>query len=296
MKNITLFLSALVALLFSVAETSAQITPPYYNPANVRITGGTINGTAVGATTAAAGSFTSLSSTKTSSDNLVVVDTTGSFKSGIGFYNNASGPYTKLYFDNATNETVFNHSYPNGSFLLQYNSNTIGTITSTGLAVTGALSASGLLTANGGSPGNPSLATQYQMSVGTDIVLNPSGYGVVVSGSRVVAIDTTALTLDTGVNLVTANDVIMGKTITAPATTGAQTINKTTGRVNFAAAATSLVVTNSLATANSICHVTKATNDATMRLGACVAAAGSITIYADVAPAAETAVNFTVTN
>ena len=60
-------------------------------------------------------------------------------------------------------------------------------------AVTGTLSASGLLTANGGSPGNPSLATQYQMSVGTDIVLNPSGYGVVVSGSRVVAIDTTGL-------------------------------------------------------------------------------------------------------
>lgn len=90
--------------------------------------------------------------------------------------------------------------------------------------------------------------------------------------------------------------IILSKTITAPATTGAQTINKSTGRVNFAAAATSLVVTNSLATADSICHVTKATNDATMRLGACVAAAGTITIYADVAPAAETAVNFTVTN
>lgn len=91
-------------------------------------------------------------------------------------------------------------------------------------------------------------------------------------------------------------DIVLDKTITAPGTTGAQTINKSTGRVNFAAAATSLVVTNSLATANSICHVTKATNDATMRLGACVAAAGTITIYADVAPAAETAVNFTITN
>lgn len=93
-----------------------------------------------------------------------------------------------------------------------------------------------------------------------------------------------------------AGDMVYDKTITAPGTTGAQTINKTTGRVNFAAAATSLVVTNSLATANSICQLTKATNDATMRLGACVAAAGTLTIYADVAPAAEAAVNFIVTN
>lgn len=53
MKNIAIYLSALVALLFSVAETSAQITPPYYNPANVRITGGNINGTTVGETTPA---------------------------------------------------------------------------------------------------------------------------------------------------------------------------------------------------------------------------------------------------
>ena len=42
-----------------------------------------------------------------------------------------------------------------------------------------------------------------------------------------------------------ANDLCLGKTITAAGTTGAQTINKPMGSVNFATAAASLVVTNS---------------------------------------------------
>jgi hypothetical protein len=97
-------------------------------------------------------------------------------------------------------------------------------------------------------------------------------------------------TLTVGTNLA------LPKTIVTTGTTGAQTINKTSGRVNFASAATSLVVTNSLVTANSIIQVTKATNDSTARLGAAVAGSGSFTIYMDVAPSAECAVNFTVTN
>jgi hypothetical protein len=91
-------------------------------------------------------------------------------------------------------------------------------------------------------------------------------------------------------------DISLTKTITAVATTGAQTINKSSGAVNFAAAATSLVVTNSLVTANSVILISKATNDTTARLGAVVAAAGSFTIYMDVAPMAETRVNFILTN
>lgn len=91
-------------------------------------------------------------------------------------------------------------------------------------------------------------------------------------------------------------DFALSKTITAPGTTGAQTINKSTGRVNFAAAATSLVVTNSLVDANSICQVTIATNDANAANGKCVTGAGSFTIYLGVAGTGETAVNFTITN
>lgn len=88
----------------------------------------------------------------------------------------------------------------------------------------------------------------------------------------------------------------LAKTITGGGTTGNQTIDKATGSVNFAAAATSLVVTNSLVTAGSVIIVTLGTNDATARLGAAVAAAGSFTIYMTAAPTAETRVNFLVTN
>ena len=94
---------------------------------------------------------------------------------------------------------------------------------------------------------------------------------------------------------VTGN-VVLDKTITAGGTTGAQTINKTSGRVNFAAAAASLVVTNSLVTANSIIICTVGSNDTTMKSVQAVAAAGSFTLYPNATPTAETKVNFLVTN
>lgn len=93
-----------------------------------------------------------------------------------------------------------------------------------------------------------------------------------------------------------AGDLQLGKTVTAAGTTGARTINQTSGTVNFAAAAASLVVTNSLVSANSIIMCTVGTNDATMKSVQAVAAAGSFTIYPNAAPTAETRVNFVVTN
>jgi len=86
------------------------------------------------------------------------------------------------------------------------------------------------------------------------------------------------------------------KTITAAGTTGAQTINKMSGSVNFAAAATSLVVTNSLVTANSVIIATVASNDATMKTVAAVATGGSFTLYANAGATAETRVNWFLTN
>lgn len=94
----------------------------------------------------------------------------------------------------------------------------------------------------------------------------------------------------------TTDGLIVPKTITAGGTTGAQTINKTAGSVNFAAAATSLVVTNSFVDANSVIIATVATNDTTMKSVAVVAGAGSFTLHADVAPTAETRVNWFVAN
>lgn len=106
-----------------------------------------------------------------------------------------------------------------------------------------------------------------------------SGYKLYVSGKSYLG---TALEAD--------------KTVTAGGTTGARTINKPAGTVNFAAAATSLVVTNSLVTANSIIIATVGTNDATMTSVAAVAAAGSFTLHANAAATAETRVNFLVIN
>ena len=94
----------------------------------------------------------------------------------------------------------------------------------------------------------------------------------------------------------TAGDIQLPKTITAPGTTGARTINQTSGRVNFAAAATSLVVTNSLCFATSMICCTIATNDVTANGIRVVAGAGSFTIFLLTAPTTETAVNFLLTN
>jgi len=93
----------------------------------------------------------------------------------------------------------------------------------------------------------------------------------------------------------TANDLSLSKTITAPATTGNQTINKAAGRVNIAAAGTTVVVTCSLVTANSIIVAVAATADATARVTNVVPAAGSFTINT-VATTAETAFNFLIVN
>lgn len=94
----------------------------------------------------------------------------------------------------------------------------------------------------------------------------------------------------------TTDGLIVPKTVTAGGTTGAQTINKTAGTVNFAAAATSLVVTNSFVDANSIIIATVGTDDVTMKSVAVVAAAGSFTLYANAAATAETRVNWFVAN
>lgn len=100
----------------------------------------------------------------------------------------------------------------------------------------------------------------------------------------------------TGGTLAGITAVSLDKTITGGGTTGAQTIDKPSGSVNFAAAATSLVVTNSLVATSSVILATVATNDTTMTSVQAVAGAGSFTLYANAAATAETRVNFLVTN
>lgn len=88
----------------------------------------------------------------------------------------------------------------------------------------------------------------------------------------------------------------LDRTITAGGTTGAQTINKMAGTVNFAAAATTLVVTDSLVSTTSICFAVVRTADATALLKNVVPAAGSFTITLNAAATAETSVGFWCTN
>lgn len=89
-------------------------------------------------------------------------------------------------------------------------------------------------------------------------------------------------------------DIEIGGTVAG--TTGAQTINKPSGSVQFAAAATSLVVTDSLCTATSKVFVQLSTNDATAVLGSAVPASGSFTINMKTAPTGTTVVAFFVMN
>ena len=126
---------------------------------------------------------------------------------------------------------------------------------------------------------------------------NVTGGSVVFLGSPAGgASNSTPNTYQTNLTITANGDIQLQKTVTAGGTTGAQTINKPIGSVNFAAAATSLVVTNSLVTANSIIVATVATNDATMQSVNVVAGSGSFTINANAAATAETRVNFLVLN
>lgn len=113
----------------------------------------------------------------------------------------------------------------------------------------------------------------------------------ITAASGIKLLNNTAIT-----GIISATSLNLNKTITAAGTTGAQTINKATGTVNFAASAASLVVTNSLVDANSIINCTVGTNDATMKSAQAIAAAGSFTIYPNAVPTAETRVNFCLTN
>jgi hypothetical protein len=87
-------------------------------------------------------------------------------------------------------------------------------------------------------------------------------------------------------------EVNLGKTITPGGTTGTQTIHKTSGRVNFAASASSVTVNCDRATTGSVIIATVATNDSTMKSVQVVAGTGSFTLHANATPTAETAVNW----
>ena len=99
----------------------------------------------------------------------------------------------------------------------------------------------------------------------------------------------------TTLNTTLFGGLTLPSTITAPGTTGNQTINKPTGRVNIAAAGTSITVTNNLVTANS--HVIAwldTAADATAKTCIAVAGSGSFVVTLNAAATGEVPIGFLV--
>ena len=98
----------------------------------------------------------------------------------------------------------------------------------------------------------------------------------------------------------TVGDIILDRTLTPATETGAKIINKLAGTVRFAAAATTLVVTNSFVDKNSIIFGVIQTNDATAIIKNIVpgtgTAEGTFTIRLNAAATAETVVAWFVLN
>lgn len=153
---------------------------------------------------------------------------------------------------------------------------------------------------NYGSVTNGGIARSTRYGSASSIILNAGGNDLVVlDATHLYPLADSALsfgrTAERWLALYT-DQLIVDLTITPALTVGAQTINKAAGTVNFAAGAASLVVTNSLVTANSLVMTFIRTNDATAILGITTCAAGSFTIRMSTVPTAETSVGFFVVN
>ena len=91
-------------------------------------------------------------------------------------------------------------------------------------------------------------------------------------------------------------DLSLASTITAAGQTGNKTINKPVGAVNIAALGTTVTVTNSFCTVDSVVLCVLRTADATAVIGSVVPGAGSFVITLSVATTAETSIGFVVMN
>jgi len=129
---------------------------------------------------------------------------------------------------------------------------------------------------------------QNGLDAGYYLLFGSNTFSVILANTTYFTISSSAATIK--------GNLIHDKTVTAVGTTGAQTINKPTGVVNFAAGATTLVVTNSLVSASSIVQVQVEGTDVTATTARVTKASGSFTITLPAAATAETAVSFTVTN
>jgi hypothetical protein len=127
----------------------------------------------------------------------------------------------------------------------------------------------------------------------TDLLINRTQTG---AGSGLQSFLDCAISLTSFFRVDNTGHTFHSATNTAGGTTGNQTINKPSGTVNFAAAATAITVTNSTCSANSIVLAVVRTNDSTATIKNVVPAAGSFVITLTAGATAETSVGFLVLN
>jgi hypothetical protein len=101
---------------------------------------------------------------------------------------------------------------------------------------------------------------------------------------------------ETGTYPVDGYATVSTSNISVTETIGNVTINKTAGRCILAASSSSITVTNSYVTANSIIIITIATNDTTAKSAIVVPTTGSFEIISNAAATANTNINFLVIN
>ena len=277
--NITGIGTGVAAALANTANTSGGIV----------LANGTsslnINGT-VGATTPAAGTFTTINGsslarigTATTADALsdVLISPSATTQRGLTIQGKASQTANLLRIVESTNNQANNGWAFTSNSVQLCGSGTAGIYSDQATTIY-----------------QPGYFIKFSSSTTNSFAAPTFSLGPTVAGSKILAVGNgTQFDISGGISVA---QIILDKTITAAGTTGAQTINKSSGSVNFAAAATSFVVTNSLVTVNSVIQCTVASNDTTMKSVAIVATAGSFTIYPNAAPTAETRVNFTITN
>lgn len=317
------------AALFSGATSPVFVTPDLGTPSALVVTNASgtasinINGT-VGATTPTTGAFTTISGTGayTNSKSGAASVSAGLY-SGVPFAGTGTTSFPLLYVNdaNATASTTMSTAGTSlgvnahtgignlAEFMLdgvsKFKIDNAGTITvGSGIIAIGATD----MKLRPGSSGNiryensgGTLEAYTETTSGGYTIQNNAGLfrfgggdtGLYRNAARKVEVNNG--TAGTYGDLLVRQHYV-DQTITAGGTTGAQTINKAAGTVNFAAAAASLVVTNSLVTTSSTIYCSIRTNDATALIKNVVPAAGSFTITLNAAATAETSVGFFVVN
>lgn len=162
----------------------------------------------------------------------------------------------------------------------------------------------GVVTGDINRPSSGGLTINASHATGGFILNTPSSAGFIYNAShattgkhRFTSNGIDRITIDnSGLNVGVGVGFVLDRTITAVGTTGNQTIDKMAGTVNIAAAGTTVTITNSLVTANSLINVQLRTNDATAWVKNYVPAAGSFVINLGAAATAEVSIHFIVTN